>query len=197
MKKFFINFDFTIAREHGTSGKQIGKIIAEKLKIPFYYKEMTALATQESGFDKEYISELNENAPKILYNLYLSTNVVQQAIVAQDQVIKKIADNGSCVIVGRAADYVLRDYEDLLRIFIYAPEEYKIRQVMKIYGDDYDTAKTNVSHSDNARAKYYKNVSNQDWGDRHNYDICIDSSIGIEETANLICDYVKNKRKTT
>ena len=194
IKKSHKGVIITIAREHGTSGKQIGKVVAERLKIPFYYKEMTALAAQESGLNKEYISELNENAPKILYDLYLSTNVVQQAIVAQDQVIKKIAENGSCVIVGRAADYVLRENKDLIRVFIYAPEEYKIQQVMKVYGDDYDTAKANVNRSDNARAKYYKNVSNQEWGDRHNYDLCVDSSIGIEETANLICDYVKNRK---
>lgn len=194
IKKSHKGVIITIAREHGTSGKQIGKVVAERLKIPFYYKEMTALAAQESGLNKEYISELNENAPKILYDLYLSTNVVQQAIVAQDQVIKKIAENGSCVIVGRAADYVLRENKDLIRVFIYAPERIKIQQVMKVYGDDYDTAKANVNRSDNARAKYYKNVSNQEWGDRHNYDLCVDSSIGIEETANLICDYVKNRK---
>lgn len=99
----------TIAREHGSSGKQIGKIVAEKLDIPFYYKEMTALAAQESGLDQEFISDINANSPNLLHDLYLSTQVVQQAIAAQDKIIRKIADNGSCVIVGRAADYVLRD----------------------------------------------------------------------------------------
>lgn len=183
----------TISREHGSGGKQIGKLLAEKLNIPFYYKEVTALAAQESGLDKEYISEINSNAPNYLYDLYLSTNVVQQAIVAQDQIIKKIADNGSCVIVGRAADYVLRDYPNVLRVYIYAPEEYKIQQLMKVYGDDYPSAKDNYAKSDNARAKYYKNISGLNWGDPHNYHLCIDSSIGIDESANLIFDYVKNK----
>lgn len=86
---------------------------------------MTVLAAQESGLDREFISEINANSPAMLHNLYLSTEAVQQAIIAQDKVIHKIADNGSCVIVGRAADYVLRDYKNIVRIFIYAPEAYR------------------------------------------------------------------------
>ena len=100
----------TIAREHGSSGKQIGKLVAEKLGIPFYYKEMTALAAQESGLAQEFISDINQNAPNILKYLYLSTTVVQHAIVAQHKVIERIAENGNCVIVGRAADHVLRNH---------------------------------------------------------------------------------------
>lgn len=122
----------TIAREHGSSGKQIGKLTAERLGIPFYYKEMTALAAQESGLDKEFISDINANSPDLMRKLYLSTDVVQQAIVAQAKVIREIADKGSCVIVGRAADYVLREYEHVIRIFIYAPEDYKVKRVIKI-----------------------------------------------------------------
>ena len=107
----------TIGREHGSSGKQIGKLVAEKLSIPFYYKEMTALAAQESGLDQEFVSEINANSPTMLHSLYLSSDVIQQAIIAQDKVIRKIAANGSCVIVGRAADYVLRNYEHIVRVF--------------------------------------------------------------------------------
>lgn len=183
----------TIAREHGSSGKQIGKLVAEKLGIPFYYKEMTALAAQESGLDKEFISEINSNSPDIFHQLYLSTDVVQQAITAQDKVIRKIADNGSCVIVGRAADYVLRNYEDVVRIFIYADEDYKISRVMEVYGDDIKRAKENISRSDAARASYYKNISGLDWGDRHNYELLVDSSIGVEKTVESICDYISRK----
>ena len=183
----------TIAREHGSSGKQIGKLVAERLGIPFYYKEMTALAAQESGLDKEFISDINANSPTHLHSLYLSTDVVQQAVVAQDKVIRKIADNGSCVIVGRAADYVLRDYEDVVRIFIYAPEEYKIKRVMEIYGDSTEDAKKNVRRSDEARASYYKNISEQTWGDRRNYELMIDSSIGVDASVNTIYTYLQNR----
>ena len=184
----------TIAREHGSSGKQIGKLVAEKLGIPFYYKEMTALAAQESGLDKEFISDINSNAPATLHSLYLSTEVVQQAIIAQDKVIRKIADQGSCVIVGRAADYVLRDYEDVIRIFIYAPEDYKIKRVTEVYGDTAEEAKKNIHRSDEARASYYKNISELTWGDRQNYEFLIDSSIGIEASVDTICHYIQNRK---
>ena len=184
----------TIAREHGSSGKQIGKIVAEKMGIPFYYKEMTALAAQETGLDKEFISDINVNAPAVLHRLYLSTEVVQQAVTAQDKVIRMIADNGSCVIVGRAADYVLREYADVVRIFIYAPESYRIKRVMKIYGDSEEEAGKNIRHSDEARASYYHHISNLTWGDRHNYDLLIDSSIGIEASADTICHYLQFRK---
>lgn len=184
----------TIAREHGSSGKQIGKLVAEKLGIPFYYKEMTALAAQESGLDKEFISDINSNAPATLHSLYLSTEVVQQAIIAQDKVIRKIADQGSCVIVGRAADYVLRDYEDVIRIFIYAPEDYKIKRVTEVYGDTAEEAKKNIHRSDEARASYYKNISELTWGDRQNYELLIDSSIGIEASVDAICHYIQSRK---
>lgn len=185
----------TIAREHGSSGKQIGKLVAERLGIPFYYKEMTALAARESGLDKEFISEINANSPERFHKLYLSTDVVQQAIVAQDKIIRKIADNGSCVIVGRAADYVLRNYKDLVRIFVYAGEEYKIKRVMEVYGDDPKRAKENIRRSDEARASYYKNISGLDWGDRHNYELLVDGSVGVNESADIICGYVNGINK--
>lgn len=181
----------TISREHGSSGKQIGKMVAEKLGIPFYYKEMTALAAQESGLDKEFISDINANSPDVLRNLYLSTNVVQQAVVAQDKIIRKIADNGSCVIVGRAADYVLRDYKNVVRLFIYAREEYKVKRVMEIYGDTAKDAQKNVRRADEARAAYYNNISGLQWGGAHNYDLLIDSSVGVERCVGLICDYIR------
>lgn len=186
----------TIAREHGSSGKQIGKMIAERLGIPFYYKEMTALAAQESGLDKEFVSDLNVNSPTLMHDLYLSTNVVQQAVIAQEKVIRKIADSGSCVIVGRAADYVLRDYPNVLRIFIYAPKEYRKRRVMEVYGDNPDQADKNIRRSDEARAAYYKTISGNTWGERRNYELLVDSSVGLNTCANIICDYIASAQAT-
>ncbi|MCM1322394.1 MAG: cytidylate kinase family protein [Bacteroides sp.] len=187
----------TIARQHGSFGKQIGRLVSEKMKIPFYYKEMTALAAQESGLDKEFISDINANSPDILRRLYLSTEVVQQAIAAQDKIIRKIADSGSCVIVGRAADYVLRDYRNIVKIFISAPEEYRVKSVMKIYGDSEEEAKKNIYHSDKARSAYYENISGQKWGDSVNYDLCLDSSIGAEQSAEIIINYIRAKNNRT
>lgn len=183
----------TIAREHGSSGKQIGRLVAEKLNIPFYYKETTALAAEESGLSKEFISDLNKNAPEYLHDLYLSTKVIQDAVVAQEKVIQKIADNGSCVIVGRAADYVLKEYPNLVRIFIYAPEEYRTKKVMEVYGDIEEVAKKNIHHSDEARSAYYKNISGNNWRDYKNYDLMVDSSIGTKESAEIITQYIKSR----
>ena len=181
----------TIAREHGSSGKQIGKIVAEKLNIPFYYKEMTALAAQESGLDQEFISDINANSPNLLHDLYLSTQVVQQAIAAQDKIIRKIADNGSCVIVGRAADYVLRDYENVVRVFIHAPRAYRMKRIMEVYGDTEEEPRKSVYRSDSARASYYKNITGNEWSSAHNFELSIDSSIGIDKCAEIICGYIK------
>ena len=186
----------TIAREHGSSGKQIGKMVAERLGIPFYYKEMTALAAQESGLDKEFVADINNNTPAYLHSLYLSTDVMQLAITAQDKVIKMIADQGSCVIVGRAADYVLREYDDVCRIFIYAPEEFRISRISEVYGDSYEAAKRNIRRSDEARASYYKKISGSTWGDKHNYDLIVNSSMGIEESVDYICSYVHMRNET-
>ena len=180
----------TIAREHGSSGKQIGKLVAEKLDIPFYYKEMTALAAQESGLAQEFISDLNKNSPEYLHSLYLSTQVVRDAVIAQHKVIQRIAENGTCVIVGRAADHVLKNHPDVVRIFIHAPEEYRIGRVMELYGDTREEALRNIHRSDEARSAYYRNISGQEWGDRKNYDLLINSSVGLEKTAELILQYV-------
>ncbi len=181
----------TIGRQHGSSGKQIGKVVAQRLGIPFYCKEMTALAAQESGLDREFISDLNENYGNALYDLYLSCEPMRQAITAQERIIRKIAESGSCVIVGRAADFVLKDEKDVVRVFVRAPEEYRVGRIMEIYGDDKETAKKYVRKSDAARAKYYKAVSAREWGNADNYDLCVNSSSGVEAAADVICDFIK------
>ena len=183
----------TIAREHGSSGKQIGRLVAEELGIPFYYKEMTALAAQESGLDREFISDINRNSPERLQELYLSTKVVQHAVQAQNKVIRRIAENGSCVIVGRAADHILQDHRDVVRVFIYAPEEFRIARIMEQYGDDRAAAERNMRRSDEARGAYYRSMSGLEWGDRRNYDLLVNSAIGAAETAKIITDYIHAK----
>ena len=184
----------TIARQHGSSGKEIGRVVAEKLGIPFYYKEMTALAAQESGLDKEFVSGINKNAPHLLYNLYISTKVVRLAVTAQHKIIEKIADNGSCVIVGRAADYVLKDRENVVRIFIGAPKEYRISSVMEVYGDSRDEAEDSICHSDKARAAYYRHISGKRWGDEKNYDLVVDSSCGVQKAGERILGFLSKQK---
>ena len=180
----------TIAREHGSAGKRIGQMVAEKLGVPCYYKEMTALAAQESGLAKEFISGINSDENAVMRELYLSTSAVQQAITAQERAINMIADKGSCVIVGRAADYVLRNRDNVVRVFIHAPKEYRVKQVMEMYGDTQAEGKKSITRSDAARGAYYKSISGREWGDPHQYELCVDSSIGPEKTADLICGYI-------
>lgn len=184
----------TIAREHGAAGKYIGELVAKKLKIPYYYKEMTALAAKESGLDQEFISKLNQKGD-ILHDLYLTSSPVKYAIEAQDKIIKKIASYGSCVIVGRASDYVLREHDKLVRIFIYANEEYKIQKLQEMYGDSRKEAIKHIKKSNQHRSSYYQMISGNKWGDYQNYDLLIDSSIGVEETANAIVEYIKTIQK--
>ena len=178
-----------IAREHGSAGKYIGELVARELNIPYYYKEMTALAAKESGLDKEFISKINDKKD-ILHDLYLTSTPVKYAIEAQDKIINAIAKEGSCVIVGRAADYVLKDHKNLVRIFIYANEQYKIKKLDEMYGDSKKQAKINMMKTNKNRAAYYKIISGQTWGDYKNYDLLIDSSIGVEETAKAIINYI-------
>lgn len=183
----------TIAREHGSSGKQIGKLISQKLNIPFYYKEMVALAAHESGLDSEFISDIHKNAPDALRELYLSSHAVRYAIRAQDRIIHKIADNGSCVIVGRAADYVLKDCDNVVSVFIHAPKEYRIGRVMEVYGDTLREAKRNIRRPDKARASYYRHISGKKWGEAQQYDLTVDSSAGIEKIAEQILDFISER----
>lgn len=186
----------TIAREHGSSGKQIGKCVANALGIPFYYKEMIALAAKESGLNREFISDIHKNSPDIMRDLYLSSNAVQYAIKAQDAIIREIAENGSCVIVGRAADYILKDYDNVVRIFIHAPQDYRIQRVMDVYGDTPKEAMVNIERSDKARASYYEHISGTHWGDARNYELTVDSSDGVEKTAQFIVRYITGHTQT-
>ena len=181
----------TIAREHGSAGKRIGQMVAEKLDIPCYYKELVAVAAQESGLAQEFISGINSDENAVMRELYLTADPVKRAVAAQEKAIRHIADAGSCVIIGRSADYVLRGYPDVVRIFIYAPESYREKKVMEMYGDSAEAAKKSIARSDAARGAYYKSVSGQEWGNPHGYELCIDSSVGEEETADMICSYIR------
>ena len=157
---------------------------------------MIAIAAHESGLDREFISDINKNSPEILKELYLSSRVVRYAIEAQDRIIKKIADNGSCVIVGRAADHVLKERDSVFRIFIYAPKEYRIKRVMEVYGDSKSDAERNIRRSDKARAAYYRHISGCKWGLSENYELMIDSSVGVEKSAEKILEAIEKRRRS-
>lgn len=181
------NLIISISREHGTNGKEIGKIVAKKLNIPFYDKE----EIKEFAIKNNLI---NDNcSDEEIYDNFLSLDVSKEAIINQTKVIKKIANISSAVIIGRSADYILRENKNLIKIFIYASMDYKIENVMKNYGDNEKQAKNHILDSDKFRSNYYSAIANRNWGDKNNYDLCIDAKIGNENVVKIICDYVKNK----
>ena len=181
------NLIISISREHGTNGKEIGRLVAKKLNILFYDKEeIKMFAIENNMTDNNYSKEE-------MYDKFLSLDANKEAIINQAKVIKEIANKGDAVIIGRAADYILDKNENLIKIFIYAPMDYKIKNVMKNYGDNEKQAKKHILDSDKARSTYYGVIANQVWGDKNNYDLCIDAKVGNENVAKIICDYVKNK----
>ncbi len=179
----------TISREHGSGGREIAKNLAKELGIPFYDKEISSLIAKETGLSNEFINNMEEN-PTLFNSLYLSKEVTTMSMSAQTKLLNKIAENGSCVILGRAADFILKDY-DLCRVFVYAPMDYKIKRVMNSYGDNEEDAKNYTQKSDKKRASFYNDITGQTWGNKENYDICINGEIGTLNAVKIIKEIVK------
>lgn len=181
------NLIISISREHGTNGKEIGRLIAKKLNISFYDKEeIKEFAIKNNMINHNWSEEE-------LYDNYLSLDTSKEAIINQSKVIKEIANKEDAVIIGRCADYILSENKNLIKIFIYAPLDYKIKNVMKNYGDNEKQAKKHILDSDKTRATYYGVIANKVWGDKNNYDLCIDARIGNKNVVEIIWNYVKNK----
>ena len=140
------------------------------------------------GFYDKYINELsNEDG----YSLYLSLDANKNAIIAQSEIIKELAKTKSFVIVGRCADSVLNDNKKILRVFLHAPLEYRISNIMKMYGDSKAEAEKNIKKSDEARSNYYSLISNKKWGNESNYNLYIDASMDV----NVIVDLITKEAK--
>ena len=150
------------------------------------------MAAQGNGLAREFISGINSDENAVMRELYRSSSAVQQAVIVKDKAINMIADRGACVIVGRAADYVLRNRKNVVRIFIHTPNPYRMKKVMEIYGDMEQEGQKSITRSDSARGVCYKNISGHIWGDPHQYELSVDSSIGPEKTAELICGYINH-----
>ncbi len=187
------NLIITISRQHGTNGKHIGEMLAKKLNINFYDKQSSMLEAKKRGLNKAYVNESEDND----YDLYLSLDAQKDSIIAQNEIIKSLAndDNNSFVIVGRCADYVLRNYSNVVKIFLYAPMEYRTNNIVNNYGDSIEEAKKHILSSDKARANYYEIITNNKWGDENNFDLSIDCSVGNEKVVEAICDYLKSNKK--
>lgn len=198
----------TISREYGSGGRTIGKILAQKLEVPFYDKdELIELAAEQSGFSKELLEGAELKAKSsFAYNLSsaLSFNeatsgsplsVNEKLFLATFQTIQEIGEKGQAVIVGRCADYVLRGIPGVTNVFIYAELEDRLRRAVEVYGDKESEVKSIVATYDKARQNYYNYHTGQKWGEFKNYNLAINSSyITEEEAANLIVDYVQHRR---
>ena len=195
----------TISREFGSGGRLIGKRLAEKLDIPYYDKELLDRIAEESGFSKEMIVEAEKKAKNsFLYSLASamgtgeagpkSLSLNERFFLAQFDTIRRIADEGSCVIVGRCADYVLRGIPEATNVFIYAEEADKIKRAVQEYGVPEDSVKKLMKDTDKARANYYSYHTGRKWGDHVNYNLSIDSGyIEIEDIVDLIIKYTDVK----
>ncbi len=192
----YMKYVITIGREYGSGGRFIAKLVAERLGISFYDNELITEACKESGLSPAILETYDEKtdgffsvAGMYSYDMSLS----QKVFLAQFDAIKKIAENESCVIVGRCADYVLKDNENLVSIFICAPMDEKVKRVTEYYGVNPDKAVSTITKKDKKRRGYYNYYTDLDWGKAANYDMCINSKLGIEQCVNLIVQYVKER----
>lgn len=202
----------TIGRQFGSGGRDVGQKIAEYFNIPFYDKELVEMAAQKSNISKEALKEVDEHATNsFLYSLasgnyslrginapiYYEMPINDKLFIAQSEVIKDIAKAGSCVIVGRCADYVLEDENvDLLNIFIYGSIDYRAKRVMDALELSQSKARDKVIKTDKQRRTYYEYYTSKDWGAMSNYDLCVNAeTFGIDGAANIIISYAKTKLK--
>jgi len=192
----------TISRQYGSGGRIIGQMVAKKLGIPYYDNELITLAAQESGFDKKMFEEADKNASNsLLFSLSVYggqgmgagvQTLADKVFLIQSDVIKQVAGKGDCVIVGRCADYALKNSANCISIFLRAPLEDRIKRAMKEYNDDEATVSKKVSSTDKKRSVYYAHFTGEKWGVSENYDMVINTStLGIEKTADLICEAYK------
>ena len=195
----------TISREFGSGGRSIGRQVAEKLGIPFYDEELVDQVALESGFAPKFIEEHGEHSPGKSFFSYafapqgvpgimngLSTADFLWSI--QCSVILQLADKGPCVIVGRNADYVLKDRDDCLHAFIYADMDFRADRIVRLYGESEKSPQARLNEKDKRRKVNYQHYTGRSWGSAHNYDVCLDSSkLGIETCTEILVNLMKGK----
>ena len=189
----------TVSREYGSGGRYVARLIADKLGIKFYDKDFVVKLAKETGLSEEYIEE-NEQKRTFGANL---DNVVagelsssDELFIKESELIKEIAQKESAVIVGRCSDFILKDMDNVIKVFIYSNEENKVKRAIEFYGLDEENAKKEIKRIDKQRANHYKHYTGKEWKDSDNYDICINSdTFGVEKSAEIICDMLKSKTR--
>jgi cytidylate kinase len=204
------NYIINIGRQLGSGGRQIGEILASQLGISFYDKELIQIASQESGLGKEFFEKFDEKdshslfgglfgvlgtfSDEIYSNSYLNNETLFRI---QSDVIRKLAEQKSCIFIGRCADYILKDYPRCLNVFVTANLEDRIKRVAEKEHITENKAKDLIEKTDKKRSGYYNYYSNKVWGAASSYHLCINSSLlGIDDTVTYILQLVKKKFET-
>ena len=189
----------TVSREYGSGGRYIGRLIADILGIKLYDKDFIIKLAKETGLSEAYIesNEQKRDALSLLNNgYYAGLNNSDELFLKESELIKQIADKESCVIIGRCADFILKDRDDVIKVFIYSDMEDKIKRTTEIYGLSKDKAKKEINRINKLRANHYKYYTEKEWSNHENYDICINSdTLGVEKSAELICKMIEEKEK--
>lgn len=173
----------TISREYGSGGHYVGELLAKRMGINFYDKNLINLISKKSGLSKEYVEE---NSQKLASFKYIDNND-DRIFIAEEKVIKDLAKKESCVIVGRCADYILKDNKDTIKVFLYSSSQDKVKRAVKYYNLEEDKALKEINKINSERAKHYKYYTNRDWYDFANYDIALNVDyLGVEKTAELL-----------
>lgn len=186
-----MNKVITIGRQYGSGGRDIGRLLAQKLEIPFYDNELISRAAKESGFSEESFERAETKATNsLLYSLAMGVNVYgnqdfgfsglsldDRIFLAQSDVIRKVAKEGPCVIVGKCADYVLKDQAETFNIFVRAAMDFRLKRAVEVYGDDSVKVGEKLTKMDKGRANYYKYHVGERWTDLNNYDLVISSDM--------------------
>ena len=198
----------TISREYGSGGRQVGLTVAKKLGMEFYDKELIDAAAKEIGFPTEMIADREQRLTNsLLYNFAMGTlygiayprepkvselPLTEQIYQAQKKAIEEAAKRGSCIFVGRCADYILKSRPDVLRVFIYADRDIRKRRAIEEYGEIEEYIDEFMYQTDKRRRIHYENYTNQKWGSRENYDLMLNcGDLGLDKCVELLCEAVK------
>jgi len=195
------NMIITVAREYGSGGRYVAKLVAEKLGLKFYDKNLIEIISNESGLSAEYIEENEQNIHGNLlssFNAQYYNNLSNDdnLFIAESKAIKQIAEKGGCVIVGRCSNYILKDNKNVINIFLYSDDKNKVKRAVKYYGLNEEKALKEINRINKNREKHYNYYTHEKWRDIKNYDFCINVDIlGVEETAKHIVGFINNKKR--
>ena len=186
----------TISREYGSGGRIIGQKVAERLNIPFYDRGLVEMISEKSGLSEKFINEAElyrEDAIKYAgYDVNLQMPLTHVVFHAEAEVISSLAEKGDCVIVGRCADYVLQERQDVLNVFVYASISNRIERITKIYGDKVKNVKAFITRYDKDRAAYYDYYTDKKWGDLRSYHLSVNSDMGLDASTEIIISAYNN-----